>query len=195
MVHLNLTCLLLSCLFFSDRILNKCQPKTTFYLLWWDGPSGWAFYGRRLSCLLNWLGEMVGADWLDSIRSETFLQMKFIRTTFFKVPPNRLPFYLGSLLHKISSLFMHFCLFQNVIFHKTFELRFSLVVAFFFLILLSWYLHLQLSHEFLPFIPFKIWRRKSKSIRSSHLELVNWHFVNQMVFPNNYKSAKWLVST
>ena len=35
------------------------------------------FYGSWLSSLLSWLG-MVNAGWIDSIRSEIFLQMKFI---------------------------------------------------------------------------------------------------------------------
>ena len=78
LVHLNLTCLLLpSFFFFSMRFLNMCQPRPTFYLLWWAGPSGLAFYGSGPGCLLNWL-MMVNAGWLGSMRSEIFLQMKFI---------------------------------------------------------------------------------------------------------------------
>ena len=38
------------------------------------------------------------------------------------VPSNRLSFYLGSPLHIISSLFSHFCLFQNAILHKMLKL-------------------------------------------------------------------------
>ena len=48
---------------------------------------------------------MVNAGWLSSKRSEIFLQMKFI---IFQGCFTKLPFYLGSLLHIISSLLRHF---------------------------------------------------------------------------------------
>ena len=67
------------------------------------------------------------------------------------------------------------------------RMQFSLIATFFSLLLvifLSWNLHLKLSHVFLTIISFNIWRWKCKSIRSSHLELVTWHFGSQMVFPN-----------
>ena len=67
------------------------------------------------------------------------------------------------------------------------RMQFSLVATFFYLLLvicLNWNFNLKLSHEFLTFISFNIWRKKCKSIRSSHLELVTWHFGSQMVFPN-----------
>ena len=38
---------------------------------------GFAFYGIGLACLPSWPG-MVNTDWLCSMRSEIFLQMKFI---------------------------------------------------------------------------------------------------------------------
>ena len=120
--------------------------------------------------------------------------------SFFKtVPPNRVLFYLGGLLHIISSLYSHFCLLQNAILHKMLKLefwnfnsiflrmQFPMVAASFSLVLvicLSWYLHLKLSHECLTFICFNIWRWKSKSIRFLHLKLVTWHFGSQIVFPN-----------
>ena len=62
---------------FSVRFLNMRKPRTTFHILWWTGLSGLEFYGSGPACLLNWLG-MVNADWLGSMRSEIFLQMKSI---------------------------------------------------------------------------------------------------------------------
>ena len=90
--------------FFSRKFLNVCNPRTTTYPLWQPGPPGLAFYGSGLACLPSWLG-MMNAGWLYSMRSEIFLQMKFI---IFQGYPTKLPFYLGSLLHIISSLFSHF---------------------------------------------------------------------------------------
>ena len=148
-------------IFSSERFLNMCKPTTgwpTSIDILWSG----------LACLPSWLG-MMNTGWLGSIQSDIFLQMKFI--IFKAVPSNRLPFYLGSLLHVISSLFSHFCLFQNAVLHKMLKLgfwtfnsiflriQFSLVTTFFSLVLvicLSWYLHLTLSHEFLTFISFNI---------------------------------------
>ena len=87
----------------------------------WTCLPGLAFYGSGLACLLSWLG-MANEGWLGSMRSKIFLQMKFI--IFKAAPPNRPPFYLGSLLYIISSLFSHFCLFQNAILHKMLQLGF-----------------------------------------------------------------------
>ena len=67
-------------------------------------PTWLAFYGSGLACLPSWL-EMLNAGWLCSIWPEIFSQMKF---TLFEGCPTKLPFYLGSLLHIISSLFSHF---------------------------------------------------------------------------------------
>ena len=88
-----LICLLLLCLFFSGKFLNVCKPRTTSNPLWQPGPPGLAFYGSGLACLPSWLG-MVNA----------------IRNFFGDeiCCPTKLPFYLGSLLHIISSLFSHF---------------------------------------------------------------------------------------
>ena len=82
--------------------------------------------------------------------------------SFLKVAlPNRLSFYLGRLLHIVSSFFSHFCLFQIAILHKMLKLgfwnfkpiflrmQFSLVAIFFSLVLiisLSWYFHLTISY-------------------------------------------------
>ena len=65
---------------------------------------GLVFYECGLACLPSWLG-IVNVGWLCSMRLEIFLQMKFI---IFQGCPTKLPFYLGSLLHIISSLFSHF---------------------------------------------------------------------------------------
>ena len=114
--------------------------------------------------------------WLGSIRSEIFLLIKFI---FFQGCPITCPFYLGSPLHVISSLFSHFCLFQNAILKFSQNLVFIGCNIFFRLALvicLSWYLYLTLSHEFLTFTSFNIWRLKCESIRFSQLELLTWHF-------------------
>ena len=149
--------------FSSARFLNMCKPRArwpTWIVILWSG----------LACLPSWLG-MMNTGWLGSIQSETFLQMKFI--IFKAVPSNRLPFYLGSLLHVISTLFSNFCLFQNTILRKMLKLGFGILSPFFsefsfhwlqhfcspfLFICLSWYLHLTLFPEFLTFISFNIWR-------------------------------------
>ena len=76
LVHF-LTYLLLPCLFFSAAILNLCKPRTTLFLLCRAGLPRLAFYGKGLACSPSWL-RMVIAGWLGSMRSEIFLQMKFI---------------------------------------------------------------------------------------------------------------------
>ena len=90
-----LTCLLLPCVyFFSARFLNMYRHRTTFYLFWQAGPLGLIFYGSGLACLLSWLG-MENTCWHGSIRSEIFLQTKFIifqgwptkQTAFLPVQP------------------------------------------------------------------------------------------------------------
>ena len=99
--------------------------------------------------------------------------------SFFKaIPPNRLHFYLGDSLHRISSFFSY-CLIREAILQKPLKVRFSnfeliflrilfsLVATFFPLVLvicLSWYLHLKLSHEFLTLVSFTIWRYKLPDI-------------------------------
>ena len=81
-------------IFFPGKFLNECKPRTTLYPLLQPGPPGLAFYGSR-----HFPG------WLRSMKSETFLKM----ISFFKaIPPNRLPIYLGSMLHIISFLFSKF---------------------------------------------------------------------------------------
>ena len=83
-------------IFFSGEFLNVCKPRTTTNPIWQPGPPGLAFYGSGL---------VTNAGRLCSMRSEIFLQIKFI---IFQGYPTKLPFYLGSLFHIISSLFSHF---------------------------------------------------------------------------------------
>ena len=80
--------------FFSTRFLNMYMPRTTFYLLWWAYPPGLAFHGSGLACLPSWLG-MVNVGWLCSMRSEIFLQMKFI--IFQGCPTKQVAFLPGQL--------------------------------------------------------------------------------------------------
>ena len=91
-------------IFFSGKFLNVCKPRTATNPIWQPGPPGLAFDGSGLVCLPSWLG-MANAGWLCSMQSEIFLQMKFI---IFQGCLTKLPFYLGSLLHIISSFFSHF---------------------------------------------------------------------------------------
>ena len=63
--------------FFCGKLLNVCKPGTATYLLWQPGLPGLVFYESGLACLPSWLG-MVNADWLCSMWSEIFLQMKLI---------------------------------------------------------------------------------------------------------------------
>ena len=101
-------------IFSSERFLNMCKPTTgwpTSIDILWSG----------LAWLPSWLG-MMNTGWLGSIWSEIFLQMEFIIINVF--PSNRLPFYLSSPLHVISSLFGNFCLFHDAILCKMFKLGF-----------------------------------------------------------------------
>ena len=63
--------------FFSARFLNMCRPRATFYLLWRADPTRLAFYSSGLACLPSWL---VNAGWLGYMRSEIFLNTKFMIT-------------------------------------------------------------------------------------------------------------------
>ena len=91
-------------IFFGGKFLNECQLKTKTYPLWHPGPPGLAFYESGQACLPSWLG-ILNAGWLCSMWSKIFLQMKYI---IFQGCPTKVTFYLGSLLHIISSLFSHF---------------------------------------------------------------------------------------
>ena len=104
---------------------------------------------------------------IDSIRSEIFLQMKFI--IFQGCPIKKAVLLLGQLVtynQLLTELHLHKMLklgFQN--FKPIFlRMQFSLIATFFSIVLvnsLSWYLHLTIAY----------------------LTLVIWHFGSQMVFP------------
>ena len=117
-----------------------------------SGPPRVGFYGSGLASLHAGWGWWMQAE---SVPSDQKFSCKWNLSFFKAVPSNRLSFLLGSPLHIISSLFSHFCLFQNAVLQKILKLGFlSLVLV----ISLSWYLHLTVSHEFLTFISFDIWR-------------------------------------
>ena len=104
-------------------ISNHTQP-----LFCRPGPLGLGFYWSGPAHLPNWLGMLI-VGWLGSLQSEIFLQMKFF---FLEATPlNRLPFYLGSMLHITSPVLSHFFLLQNVILHKMLKLGFWNFKAFF----------------------------------------------------------------
>ena len=106
---------------FFCEILNMCRPRTTFYLLWWAGPFGLAFYGSGPACLLSRL-LMVNAGWLGFIQSEIFLQIKFI--IFQGCSTKQAAFLPGQLVTYNQLLIHHFSLFQNAILHKMLKLGF-----------------------------------------------------------------------
>ena len=133
-------------IFFSVRFLNICKSRT-------GCPTSIEIYESVIASLSSWLGWWMQAD---SLPSDQQFSCKWNLSFFKAVPSNRLSFYLGSLLHIISSLFIHFFLFQNAILHKMLKLgfwnfkpvflriQFSLVATFFPLVLvtsLSWYFH------------------------------------------------------
>ena len=96
--------------FFSARFPNMCMPRTTFYLLLQACPPGFAFHGTGLACLPSWL-VMVNVGWLCSMRSEIFLQMKFI--IFQGCPTKQVAFLPGQPVQRIDSLFSNLCLFRK----------------------------------------------------------------------------------
>ena len=79
--------------FFSEICKYVHIHRATFYLLSQAGPPGLAFNGSGPSRLPRWLGIM-NVLWPGFMRSEIFLQMKFI--IFKAVWPSRLSFYLGT---------------------------------------------------------------------------------------------------
>ena len=110
-----LTCLLLPCLFlFALRFLNRCKPRTTFYLLW-AAHLDWNF--MEVDCMLTELAVNSGCRmaWFNAIRNyladETYyLSRLFLRTGCL--------FTWSAHFKIICSLFSPFCMFQNAIFHK-----------------------------------------------------------------------------
>ena len=116
----------------------------------------------------------------DSVPSDQKFSCKWNLSFFKAVPSSSLSFYLGSLLHIISSLLSHFCLFQNAILHKMFKLgfwnfkpiflrmQFLLIATFFSLVLvisLSWYFHPTVSY-----LTLITWHFESVNGLSKHLK-------------------------
>ena len=107
--------------FFPVRFLNMCKPRTTFYLFdelaqldlhFIEVEVGHHIYRTGLGWWIQ--ADLVLCDQKCSCKSNL---------SFFKaIPPNRLPFNLGSPLHIIRSLFSQFCSFQNSILHKMLKL-------------------------------------------------------------------------
>ena len=112
-----LTCLLLPYIFFSTRFLNMCKAIISSFTGW---PTGigilwkWTSTLKKVACD----GECRLA-WLHAIRNFLLNEIYDFLKLFL-----RLHLYLDSLLKIISSLFSHFCLFQNAILHKMLKLRF-----------------------------------------------------------------------
>ena len=112
-----LTCLLLPCIFFSTRFLNMCEAIICSFIGW---PTGigilwkWTSTLKKVACD----GECRLA-WLHVIRNFLLNEIYDFLKLFLG-----LHLYLDSLLKIISSLFSHFCLFQNAILHKILKLRF-----------------------------------------------------------------------
>ena len=120
-------------LFFA-RFLNMCKSRTTFCLFWEAGQPGLAFYRSGPACLLSWLG-MMNAGWLSSMRSEIFLQMKFI---IFQGCPIKLADFLIKLL--IQSLL----LVPECYLHKILKLGFWILSPFFSKCSFHWLQHFSL---------------------------------------------------
>ena len=106
---------------FSSARWLKCKPR-----------KGWTTSTGILWKSANKLTELPG-DGECRLTRFNLIRNFFCKenSSFFKaVPSDRLPIYLGSLLHTISSLFSHFCLFENAILHKIMKLGFfSLVLV------------------------------------------------------------------
>ena len=91
------------------------------------------------------------------------LSCKWNLSFFQAAPPNKLPFYLNSLPHIISSLFRQFCLFQNAILHKMLKvgfwnlkpiflrMQFSLVATFFLYFWLSVWVEIYILNFLMGF--------------------------------------------
>ena len=144
-------------IFFSARILNMFNTRTTFCLLWRAGPPGLGFYGSGPARLQSWL-EVMNVGRLGSSDQKFFWKWNL---SFSDVaPPNRLPFYLGSPLHIIRSLFSFVC--PIMLFRvKCWNLCLETLRPFLSECSFHWLqhcFHLKLFHEFLTFISSNIWR-------------------------------------
>ena len=161
-------------------VFEKCQNSFS-----WGPPFG-PFWSAKY---LNFGGESCEIRILSRSIQETYTLRKV---------KNQVLLFLSSSELNLSDFMVYFCLFQNAILHRAeakvlkFSAHFSQNVVFIgcnilsllLVICLSWNLHLKLSKGYLTFISFNIWRQKCRSISSSHVELVTWHFGSQMVFPN-----------
>ena len=108
-----LTCLLLPCLFFVCEIPKCVQLKNNILspLMGWPTWIGILWKRDRM------VTELAGGCECRSARFHAIKKFSWKwNLSFFKaVPRNKLPFYLGSRLHIISSTLSHFCLLQNAI--------------------------------------------------------------------------------
>ena len=164
-----MTYLLLLCLFFSVRFLNMCKPTTSTHA---GCLTCIRIYGSELTHLPSCL-RMVNAGWVSSMKWEIFSQMKFIIFQKLSHKIGCIIILSWQLVSYNQLLIQSFLLLSECCFAKKFEARvlnvyghfsqnaviircniFSLVLV----ICLRWYLHLKLSHEFLTFISFNIWR-------------------------------------
>ena len=128
MVHLNFEMLTAAMfILFSERFLNMCKPRA-FYLLWWAGTSGLAFYGSAPACLLSWFS-MVNTGWLVSLWSEVFLQMKFV---VFQGCSTQLAPFLPGQPASYNQLLIQPLLFVQILTHFFLRMQFLLVAMFFF---------------------------------------------------------------
>ena len=89
---------------FSGKFLNVCKPRTTSHPLWQPGPHGLAFYVSGHAYQADWGWWMQAGSVLRNQKFSCKWNLSFCKA----VPSNRLPFYLGSQLHIISSLSRHF---------------------------------------------------------------------------------------
>ena len=80
---------------FSGKVVNEWKPRTTLYPYWQPGPPGLASMLTKLQASF-------------SVPCDQKLSCKLNLSSFKAVPPNKLSFYLGSMLHIISSLFSYF---------------------------------------------------------------------------------------
>ena len=91
--------------FSSAKFLNMCKPRT-----------GWP---TLLDIKWKWASKLIELARDCECRLARFPSMRN-----FLANKNRQTFSLGNPLHIISSLFRHFCLFQNAILHKMLKLGF-----------------------------------------------------------------------
>ena len=104
LVHLNFDMFTAAMIFFSERFLNMCKPRTTFYLF--DGLARLDLYFMEV----RWLAYRARWGWwiqASSVPCNRKFSRKWNLLFFKAVPPNRLPFYLGRPHHDICILNSH----------------------------------------------------------------------------------------